>query len=528
MRRSGPLVGALLFLITSAGAGFIVQSRGTQDAERLFSQVFRHIEQHAVEPLSRDDVYEKAMRGLIEQLDDPYAALYSPEEIARFSREQVGSAYGGLGMQIEDQRGVATVTRVFPNTPAERGAVRAGDRIIEIDGEPTRGLKLEEVSERLLGRPGTQVEVAFARAGVPEPIRSRFTRAVIHIPAVPFAIRLDGKVGYIPLQRFNENATQEVANALRTLKRQGASAFILDLRGNGGGSLEAAVDISDLFLQPGQTIVTVRYRSQPTDVYRAHGRAVLEDEPLVVLVDGYSASASEIVAGALQDHDRAVVVGTTTFGKGLVQNVYGLHGGWALKLTTGKWYTPSGRLIQKETGRQENGQEESRAAAGPDSAAGRQVYRSDAGRPLFGGGGIAPDLYIEPDTLDTEAQEFLRALGSASSQVYVAIYDLALRWKDQVRADFTVPAAWRAELYERLVRDSVTLPREAFDAAAPFVDRLLEQRVAALAFGDSAAFRRVSRHDAQLQAALDLLRGSGTQKELFARIASSSGGRSLD
>ena len=142
---------------------------------------------------------------------------------------------------------------------------------------------------------------------------------MIHIPAVPFAIRLDDKVGYIPLQRFNENASQEVANALRTLKRQGASAFILDLRGNTGGSLEAAVDISDLFLQPGQTIVTVRYRSQPTDEYKAQGRPVVEDEPLVVLVDGYSASASEIVAGALQDHDRAVVVGTTTFGKGLVQ-----------------------------------------------------------------------------------------------------------------------------------------------------------------------------------------------------------------
>src|SRR5690606_25951002 len=236
--------------------------------------------------------------------------------IARFSREQVGSAYGGLGMQIEDQRGVATVTRVFPNTPAERGAVRAGDRIIEINGESTRGLKLEDVSERLLGKPGTHVDVAFARAGVPEPIRGRFERAIVKIPAVPFAIRLDGGVGYIPLQRFNENATDEVASALRSLKRQGASSFIVDLRGNGGGSLEAAVHISDLFLNRGQSIVTVRYRNQPTDEYRARGRAVLGDEPIVVLVDGYSASASEIVAGALQDHDRAVVIGTTTFGKG--------------------------------------------------------------------------------------------------------------------------------------------------------------------------------------------------------------------
>lgn len=517
MRRSGLIVGALLLLVTSVGAGFIVQNRGPRDAARLFAQVFQHIERNAVEPLDRNAIYEMATRGLIEQLDDPYAALYSPEEIARFSREQVGSAYGGLGMQIEDQRGVATVTRVFPNSPAERGAVRPGDRIVEIDGEPTRGLKLEEVSSRLLGRPGTEVEVTFVRAGVDEPIRGRFTRAIIHIPAVPFAILLDDGVGYIPLQRFNENAGEEVAQAVRSLRRQGASAFIIDLRGNSGGSLDAAVDISDLFLQRGQTIVTVRYRSHPTDEYRARGRTVIGNEPLVVLVDGYSASASEIVAGALQDHDRAVIVGTTTFGKGLVQNVYALDGGWALKLTTGKWYTPSGRLIQKEP-RRDNG-----TAAGHDDAPADRIFRSDGGRPLRGGGGIIPDVVVEPDTLDENAQAFLRAIGSASSQVYVAIYDLALTLRDRVRPDFTVPAAWRDELYRRIRNDGVEVPRETFDAAAPFIDRLLEQRVASLAFGDSASFRRASRHDAQVQTAIDLLRQASTQKELLALVTASTG-----
>ena len=522
MRRSGLIVGALLLLVTSVGAGFIVQNRGPRDAARLFAQVFQHIERNAVEPLDRNAIYEMATRGLIEQLDDPYAALYSPEEIARFSREQVGSAYGGLGMQIEDQLGVATVTRVFPNSPAERGAVRPGDRIIAIDGEPTRGLKLEEVSGRLLGRPGTEVEVTFARAGVEEPIRGRFTRAIIHVPAVPFTIRLDGGVGYIPLQRFNENATEEVAQAVRSLRRQGASSFIIDLRGNGGGSLDAAVEISDLFLQPGQTIVTVRYRNQPTDEYRARGRTVIGDEPLVVLVDGYSASASEIVAGALQDHDRAVIVGTNTFGKGLVQNVYPLDGGWALKLTTGKWYTPSGRLIQKEV------RNDSGTAAGRELAQVERAFHSDAGRPLHGGGGIMPDLVVEPDTLDAQAQAFLRAIGPASSQVYVAIYDFALSVKDRVRPDFTVPAAWREELYRRLQRDGVEVPREAYDAAGHFIDRLLEQRVALLAFGDSAAFRRMSRFDNQVQAAIDLLRQAGTQKELIARVAANAGTRSMD
>lgn len=394
MRRSGLIVGALLLLVTSVGAGFIVQNRGPRDAARLFAQVFQHIERNAVEPLDRNAIYEMATRGLIEQLDDPYAALYSPEEIARFSREQVGSAYGGLGMQIEDQRGVATVTRVFPNSPAERGAVRPGDRIVEIDGEPTRGLKLEEVSSRLLGRPGTEVEVTFVRAGVDEPIRGRFTRAIIHIPAVPFAILLDDGVGYIPLQRFNENAGEEVAQAVRSLRRQGASAFIIDLRGNSGGSLDAAVDISDLFLQRGQTIVTVRYRNQPTDEYRARGRTVVGDEPIVVLVDGYSASASEIVAGALQDHDRALIVGQPTFGKSLMMQAFPMTDGSVFVLVVGHVRTPCGRNIQREY-RSVTTREYYRASREERDRAGRPTCTTAGGRTVYGGGGIYPDVLLE-------------------------------------------------------------------------------------------------------------------------------------
>src|SRR5690606_27019416 len=177
---------------------------------KLLAQVLQIVNLHSMDDLDEDAIYERAARGLVDQLDDRYADLYSPEELATFSREQLRSAYGGLGMQIEDQQGLITVTRVFPNTPAERGGVRAGDRVIAVNGESTRGLKVEEVSGRLVGEAGTTVEATFSRAGVSEPITGTFKRAVVHVPAVPYAVVLDGGVGYVPLQSFNETASADV------------------------------------------------------------------------------------------------------------------------------------------------------------------------------------------------------------------------------------------------------------------------------------------------------------------------------
>jgi carboxyl-terminal processing protease len=225
-------------------------------------------------------------------------------------------------------------------------------------------------------------------------------------------------------------------------------------------------------------------------------------------MDGYSASASEIVAGALQDHDRALVLGTGSFGKGLVQQIFSLDGGWALKLTTGKWYTPAGRSIQRdrEGDDGEDGDEEIE----------RPVFRSTGGRVIYGGGGITPDLVVRPDTMDEAEQAFMKLVGAMGQQVYIAVYDQALEVKDEASADFVVRPEWRDALFARLERADVPVSRRQFDEARPLVDRMLEQRIAGLAYGDSAAFRRFSPHDAQVQAALDLLRQGRTQTELFA------------
>jgi carboxyl-terminal processing protease len=508
MRRFRHGLTALMFVVPSVAGGWMLHGAMPQSGARVFEQVMQIIGRDAIQSVTQDDAYIHAARGLVERLGDDYAELYSPEELARFSREQLGANYGGVGMQIEDQQGVVTVGRVFPNTPAERGGVRAGDRIMQVDGEPTRGLRLDEVSGRLLGVQGTDVDVVFARAGMDEPLRKTFTRAVVHIPAIPYAVVLDGNIGYIPLQRFNEGASTEVRNTVRRLQAQGATSFVLDVRGNGGGSLDEALVISNLFLRPGLEIARVEYRNRPADVYNARAATVLPDAPMVVLSDGFSASASEIVAGALQDHDRALVIGTGSFGKGLVQQIYPLEGGWAMKLTTGKWFTPAGRSIQRENGDPDQPIE--------DDNTDKPVFRSFGGRTIYGGGGITPDVVVRPDTMDLVEQQFMRAVGGDAQAMYVAVYDQALSVKDRVASDFNITPAWRDELFTRLQAAEVSVSRAQFDAARTLVDRMLEQRVASLAFGDSAAFRRFVPLDAQLQEAMVLLRQGATQREIFA------------
>jgi carboxyl-terminal processing protease len=521
MRIRSLAIGAALLALPFAAGAFLRQGGQPADGARLFAQVLQRIEDNAVDSLTRNAIYEKAARGLIKNLKDPYAELYSPEEIASFQRNTLRNNYGGLGMQIEPQDDQIVVARVFPNTPAEAGGVMPGDHIMAVDSVSVIGLKLEEVSGKLIGQPGTKVDVVFQRAGVAQPIRGRFTRAVIRVPAVPYAIVLDGGVGYIPLQSFNDSAAEDVAKALLDLKRRGARSFILDLRGNGGGSLDQALDISDLFLEPGKEIVVVRHRGKAPDVATAQRPAVIDSMPMVVMVDGGSASASEIVAGALQDHDRGLVVGTTSFGKGLVQTLFPVEGGWYIKLTTGKWYTPSGRSIQAEHDRLGDDRfvEYARDSLPGDSVKARPVFKSDAGRTILGGGGITPDVVITQDTLTGAERELARVVAPASREWYVTLYNYALESKNTLRPDFKVTQAMRDEFFNRLVKAKVPVTRAMFDAAREVVDRNLEQRFTLLAFGDSTWLRRSVPQDPQLSTALDLLRRGTTQRQLLALAA---------
>ena len=366
--------------------GFMLQSAISENG-RIFEEVLTRVAQYGVDAVPQDSLYALAARGLLHRIGDPYAELYSPQELADFQRENLRNGYGGMGMLVELVRDTATVMRVYAGTPAANSGVQVGDRIVEVDGQRVTGVPLDRVTARLLGPQGTTVKVTLARHGFREPLRIEARRAVVHVPVVPYAIMLQDNVGYVPLDRFSESSAQELATALSGLRERGARAFILDLRGNGGGSLDQSIRISNLFLPKGKEILRVVYRNVPAEVYRATQVPLLSSEPVVVLTDEGTASASEIVAGSLQDHDRAVVVGTQSFGKGLVQDLFPLEGGWAMKLTTGRWYTPSGRSIQRPRQLLPDGSFAPDDTLPPsDSAlAARPVFHSDLGRAVYGG-----------------------------------------------------------------------------------------------------------------------------------------------
>jgi carboxyl-terminal processing protease len=522
MKRNRTVAVAAAALIPLLAGGFIIQERSTRDSALLFKQVLTLVSSRFVDTVDAAGLYERAARGLVHELNDPYSVLFTPKEAQSF-QTTTGGHYAGVGMQIEEGQSWVTVNKVFPNTPAEENGINEGDRIIKIDTVSTRGWKTEQVSTTLKGEPGTKVKVWFQRLGVDKPIEVQFTRRVIHIPAVPVAIMLDGKVGYIRLDQFSEAATDELQSAISRLQREGERGLVLDFRGNPGGYLEQALSMSNLFLKEGQEVLSVRGRDNDVQTHVNRDSPVVPTLPIVILTDEGTASASEIVAGALQDHDRALIVGTTSYGKGLVQTLYPLDGGYYLKMTTAKWFTPSGRSIQRERkvvdGRFVQDETPPDSLEGDSVKKSRPTFRSDAGRTVYGGGGITPDVIVKPDTLTTVEKQVFTAIAGKPQQFSTTLSAYAIELKSQATTpNFVIPAAWREEFYRRLTKAGITIDKKQWDASASYIDALLSSRVSRFAYGDSTAKRReyVAGNDLQLKRAVELLQKGTSQKDLFA------------
>ncbi len=521
MTRTRKAALASLLLVPVLAGGFALQARTTRGGAQLLDQVLTFVALRYVDTLDAQALYEKAARGLVKELNDPYTELFSPKQLEEFARSTSGR-YAGLGMEISKVGDWVTINKVFPNSPAESRGVQEGDRIFAVDTFSARGWNTQQAQNKLLGPVGSAVTVQFARPGVPQPIKLDFKRAEIHVPAVPYAMMIDPAVGYVPLTRFSEQTTHDIAESVVSLRKKGAKGIIIDLRNNPGGILDEAFNMSNLFLPKGKELLSVRGRGE-FQKFVANNEPLASDIPLVLLVDGYSASASEIVAGALQDYDRALVLGTTSFGKGLVQSVYNLDGGYALKITTGKWYTPSGRSIQKERKFNDNGQfvEVMPDSIETDSARkAKPVYKSlNNGRTLYGGGAITPDVYVSADTISSQEQKLAREIIPKSNEFFTLISEFALEQKGKVKSDFTYEPAWRDEIYKRLTDKGVKIERATYDAGVTYVDRQVEMRIARVAFGDTTMKRHELRDDNQLRKAIELLRKSTTQKDVFAAAA---------
>jgi len=360
----------------------------------IYYSLFRELNVFYVDDINPEKLIEKSIKEMLQSLD-PYT-IYIPEsDIDDFNFATTGK-YGGIGSLIRKSGDFAIISEIYKDFPADLAGLKVGDIIHEIDGKSIEGLALSKVSDLLKGLPDTKVRVTIKRYGLDELFTITFIRKKIHITGVPYYGMLDENIGYIRLSNFTQDCSKDVKNALTDLKKTySPESLILDLRGNPGGLLIEAVNVSNLFVEKGQEIVSTKGKVKQFDeTYRAKNLPVDTQIPLVVLVNRGSASASEIVAGALQDIDRAVIIGTRTFGKGLVQTTRPLSYNSRLKVTTAKYYIPSGRCIQALD--YSNRNEDGSVGHIPDSLI--SEYKTKNGRLIYDGGGISPDIEIlKPD-----------------------------------------------------------------------------------------------------------------------------------
>ena len=509
----------------------VAQQNTLYQRARLFDEVMQYISDRYVEEKPSGELYQMAIEGMLRELGDPHTSFMSAEDYANL-RIQTSGEYGGLGIQVAERDGWVTVIAPLPGTPAERAGLMAGDRIIEVDGKSTKGWSDEDAVKVLRGPRGKPVDLGIARVGVDEPIRFRIVREEIKTRSVPYAYMVDGGIGIVRLNVFGQHSTEEIQQAIASLRRQGMKKLVLDLRENPGGLLDQGVSVSDLFLKRGDAIVETRARDpRENETFRAVTQETLGDVPMVVLVNEYSASASEIVAGALQDHDRALVLGTPTFGKGSVQSLLPLSGGNFLKVTTGKWYTPVGRSIQKDRKKEDAtpvaGEDETPVAvdgtpvpAAAQDTVKRQAYRTDSGRIVYGGGGIVPDLEIKPDTATLAEQEFFKAVSKGGAKFNSVLFRYSVEYGRQnpnLKLDFPVTPEMRRELYNRLRAAGLEITPEQYQGAQRFIDHRLATEIANRKFGPEGEAKRRDTADKVIQSAVELLRGAPDQATLFRR-----------
>ena len=518
----------LVALISFASGGYLL--RGVRDhtalgGSELLETVMQYMNKYYVDSLPTDSIYALAASGAVKQLHDPYSSLEANEDYRALNEITTGN-YGGLGMQIEAREGWITVVAPLPQTPAERAGIEAGDRIEAVNGQSMRGFSQDKAVKTLRGEIGTKVELKVHRIGVAQLMPFSLVREKIHSRSTQPGTILEHSIGYVALTTISDSSAGELRREVDELLKQGIKGLILDLRGNPGGLLTQGVRVSDLFLDPERKIVETRGRTtEMTHLYTDQTAQVWPTLPVVVLVNEYTASAAEIIAGALQDNDRAAVVGTATFGKGLVQTLWSFGDGKGLKLTTGRWYTPSGRTIQRTV---KNGEDQIDLATAEANRQGTRwldslpSFKSAGGRVVKGGGGIVPDLIVRADTLTAGERDFVKGIGANVAAFRDAIVGVALDVKEKrlvSTPDFRVSDAMHQAVLARLKAKHVVFTPDQLAGGGQWLDRQLSYEVDRYVFNRAAELRRRTGDDAQVRAALQLFRGGATPATLMAQVA---------
>ncbi len=524
MKYQRVLVTSLVAFLAFVSGGWLLhrpeqRALSARDNQRLFEKVLDYVAQYYVDSINSSDLYEMAIEGMLDRLNDPYTSFLRPEAYEELNLSTTGN-YGGVGIRIEERDGWITIVGPLADTPGERAGLASGDQIVDIEGMSTKGWTSQQAADVMRGEPGTDVNLKVVRAGLGEPLHFTITRALIHVNYVEGKMIVAPGVGYLSLTSVSQEAPRELRTAIDELRSQGAHSLILDLRGNPGGILEQGVAIADLFLDRGEEVVETRGRAPgASQSYMAQRADLWPDMPMVVLVGPRTASAAEIIAGALQDHDRALVLGNRTFGKGTAYALIRLTETEAVTVTTSRWYTPAGRSIDLQRFRLPP---EQMIAMGRDPAdtvaRDTATYRSDSGRLLPGGGGIQPDVEVF-DTLTNAEQEFARVLGAGLPAYRDALARHALDLKAAgavTTEDFQVSDQMLQGLLLQLRDRGVEMPDSVWSGARTLLAEQLAFELARYVFGRPAELHRRVRLDKQVSEAIQLLQQADSQADLLA------------
>ena len=476
---------------------------------KVFTQILRNVKAYYVEDVDSEELVQAAIRGMLEELD-PHSNYVEPDAFSRMNERNTGE-YEGIGISFEMREGWITVISAIEGGPSAYLGIRPGDRIIEIEGESAKDLTNEQVVSKLKGPKGTSVDIMVARPGLEENIDFTIIRNKIPIHSIPYSFMLDdGETGYLRMIRFSGKTSQELETSLRDLEAEGMTRLILDLRNNSGGFLNQAIEVADRFIDGDQVIVYTKGRIDGASQHYYSTDSVTHKRfPLIVLVNHGSASASEIVSGAVQDHDRGVVAGVTTFGKGLVQRQYMLDDGSALLLTVARYYTPSGRLIQRSYENRDEylqhwGQPES---AEPDTAGRPIFYTLNEKRAVYGGGGISPDIRIPSPPSPTEAESKLegtRLFFEFSNEFATRNLSVDEITFDSFRKEYRIPDDALDDFAARaLAADGIEITAEELDESRDYIRDALKRELAGNLWGQTARYRVYLEGDEVLAEALN-------------------------
>jgi carboxyl-terminal processing protease len=519
MRRYRSLSAAAVILALSACAGAyfgrtaLAAQDQVSDQYKIFTAGLKAVEDVYVGDVEADRVIYGAITGMLQTLD-PHSSFMDPRSYAQ-TRERQEGRYYGLGITIQVINGDVIVASVFEDSPAHEAGLRRGDVIARIETEDTKGWSSEQTVGRLKGPRGTFVNISLRRVGYDTLIDLRVRRDEVHIPTVAAAVMLDDTTGYIKLTEFAENTDREIGRALGDLTKRGMKRLVFDLRGNPGGQLDQAILVSSRFLPKGDLVVYTRGRVNGSDQdYRAQERSDYLTMPMITLVNRSSASASEIVSGALQDHDRSLVIGETTFGKALVQSVYRLNRGAAALITTARYYTPSGRLIQRPwdgtfdeyltyTMRDQDANKAHKDA---------DLKYTDAGRKVYSGGGIEPDRRFDGPTEGFNPGRFARTIAARG------LFDIYARRftrqgdtriplptagpRHQVAAAYELTDQMLTEFKQLVMESPVRFDEAGWQKDRPYIAAMIQKEIDLDLFGAAKAYERLARQDPQLQFAL--------------------------